>query len=537
MSPPARSCGRRQIINIYYGRAESRQQFRESETVAKEVYVIVETAGDAKQHHTEHADAKGGTRAAVAAEGGDGGLVGLNVHGLDDEQVVVERNDGVDQGYEHEEMIAGIERCHEHEELGEETCERGDTGQGEEAERHEERELRVGAVKAVVVVHAYLAAVLLYHVKHGEGAEVGGHVDEEVEHKGGHALRRATHNSQYEVAGLRDGGEGHETLEVFLADGEEVGHGDGGDDNPEEAFAPEAEEGIGTEHFHQDGHEHEGGGALGDDAQITGNDGRSSLIGVGRPEMEGHEGNLEAETGDEEHEAEHAQKVDRQAVGQLVKVEGAGGTIDKRHAVEQQGCREEGEQDVLGTGLGAFILFLVIGHEGGHGDGGQLESDEEHEEVAAGNHEIHAQQGKEHEGVELAHLDAVLAAVEPRTGHEEDDNDAHVEHTLDDGHHGGMLVHAAESLRRQGGIGAPRHEIDDGVRYHEQHGEKRAYIAAAAGRRAVGAASPGQSLFLFATEEQVCQEYDDNDGEEAEFLGHAQKLRIIHLHSCFAVLR
>ena len=123
-------------------------------------------------------------------------------------------------------METCLESGHEDEELGEEAGERRDTCQGEQAKRHEERELGVSLVESVVVVDANLAGVLLNRGHHNEGAEVGGHVDEEVEHEGGHALRRAVHHAENEVTCLRNGGEGHEALEVLLTNGEEVGDGD-----------------------------------------------------------------------------------------------------------------------------------------------------------------------------------------------------------------------------------------------------------------------------------------------------------------------
>ena len=73
----------------------------------------------------------------------------------------------------------------------------------------------------------------------------------------------------------------------------------------------------------------------------------------------------------------------------------------------------EGQKNEFGTSFGAFLALLVVGYQGGHRDGGQFESDEEHDEMATGNHEVHAKKREEHHGVELAHLDAVFSAVEP----------------------------------------------------------------------------------------------------------------------------
>lgn len=275
--------------------------------VAETVDVVVDDSGYSEQDDTERTDGQGGARRTVAAETVDGMLGGLDVHGLDDEQVVVERDDRVHQGDEYEQVEPGVEGGHEDEELREESGKRGNTGQGEEAERHEEGQLRVGAVQAVVVVDVDFPAVLLDDVDDGKGTEVGDHVDQQVEDERGHALCRSAHDGQYEVAGLADGGEGHEALEVLLPDGEEVGDGDGGDDDPEETDAPHAEERFRAEDLHEDGHEHKGCRALGNHAEVTGHDGGCALVGVGGPQVEGDKRDFEAHARDEQHEGEDAQ--------------------------------------------------------------------------------------------------------------------------------------------------------------------------------------------------------------------------------------
>ena len=123
-------------------------------------------------------------------------------------------------------MIACVESCHEDEELREETCEGRNTSQREQAERHNKRELGIGAVKSIVIVNADESAVLLYDIHHCECPHVGCHIDKKIENHGCHALRCAAHEGEHEVTGLRDGRECHKTLEVFLTNGEEVGNGD-----------------------------------------------------------------------------------------------------------------------------------------------------------------------------------------------------------------------------------------------------------------------------------------------------------------------
>ncbi len=65
---------------------------------------------------------------ACGAEGRHGTLLGRDIHGLDNEEIVVERDDGVDQGDEHEDVDRYRtlrEGRGEDEELAEESGERG----------------------------------------------------------------------------------------------------------------------------------------------------------------------------------------------------------------------------------------------------------------------------------------------------------------------------------------------------------------------------------------------------------------------------
>ena len=80
--------------------------------------------------HAGGADGERPVDGGAIAEGGQGVLLLGDVHGLDDEQVVVEGDDRVDQGYQHYEVgpegcaLVTADGCHEDEELREHASER-----------------------------------------------------------------------------------------------------------------------------------------------------------------------------------------------------------------------------------------------------------------------------------------------------------------------------------------------------------------------------------------------------------------------------
>ena len=143
-------------------------------------------------------------------------------------------------------------------------------------------------VESVVVADVDFTAVFLNGGPHRKGTKVGHHIYQKVEHEGGHALCCAVHNGQYQIASLRDSRECHEALEVVLANGKEVGHGDRGYDDPVHGGVPAIEEVALSENLHQDGEQHKGCRAFRDYAQVGCNRSGRTFISIGCPKMEGN---------------------------------------------------------------------------------------------------------------------------------------------------------------------------------------------------------------------------------------------------------
>lgn len=108
-------------------------------------------------------------------------------------------------------------------------------------------------------------------------------------------------------------------------DGKEVGHGDREYYYDVEHVLPVLYHG--REHLHEDGAQREGGGTLRDDRQVARNGGGGSLVGIGCPEVERHERNLEAQATEEEHHTYDGKWRNRNLGSHVVKVEGAHGGI------------------------------------------------------------------------------------------------------------------------------------------------------------------------------------------------------------------
>ena len=109
------------------------------------------------------------------------------------------------------------------------------------------------------------------------------------------------------------------------------------------------------------------------------------FVGVGRPEVEGHQRDLEAQATEEEyhtHDGQCRRLEGRSTTGRLnnltihksserscdiVEVERAGCSIDERDAIEHYAAGERGHQNILRSSLSRVLLPLVEGHQTGQG--------------------------------------------------------------------------------------------------------------------------------------------------------------------------
>ena len=92
--------------------------------VAERIDCSVNAACDAEKQYTGGAKQQSHAGVVVAAECINRIVVGIDVHCFYNNQIVVKRDYRVDQCNEYQQMEAGMERCHEDKELGEEACKR-----------------------------------------------------------------------------------------------------------------------------------------------------------------------------------------------------------------------------------------------------------------------------------------------------------------------------------------------------------------------------------------------------------------------------
>lgn len=95
-------------------------------SVAERMDRLVDRADNAYGHDASRTQDEADAGVAVAFERGDGSFVGINVHGFDYQQIIIQGNDRIDQCYEYQYMKTRLEGGHEYEELAEKPGERRD---------------------------------------------------------------------------------------------------------------------------------------------------------------------------------------------------------------------------------------------------------------------------------------------------------------------------------------------------------------------------------------------------------------------------
>ena len=90
--------------------------------------------------------------------------------------------------------------------------------------------------------------------------------------------------------------------------------------------------------------------------------------------MEGHETQLEAQSGKEEHHCHYLKRGSGQGCGDIGKVSGTGCTVYHGDTIKHQGRREHGVQDKFGSCFRTVMAVFVESHQTGHRDTSQFQA-------------------------------------------------------------------------------------------------------------------------------------------------------------------
>ena len=168
-------------------------------------------------------------------------------------------------------------------------------------------------------------------------------------------------------------------------------------------------------------HAREGGerGRLDAGGHEAGHDGRRALVGIRRPHVERHRGDLEGEADQQQADRDEdervvAHRLRGQVGADAIEARAAAQPVGEGDAVEEERARERAEQEVLERRLGRPRIVAPDAGQHVDGDRQDLERDEDHQQIVGGRHHDHAGDREQDERVVLA-LRQAVAAGSPAT--------------------------------------------------------------------------------------------------------------------------
>ena len=137
----------------------------------------------------------------------------------------------------------------------------------------------------------------------------------------------------------------------------------------------------------------------------TGHIGRGAVVDVGRPHVERHHRDLEAEAHQHQPAAEDGQAQVVAALAQrardVAERRAAGEAVQQRHAHEQERRGESAQQQVLEAGLAAAHVAAHAAGQHVHRQAHHLDAQEDREQVRGRGQHHHAQDREQQQRVEL----------------------------------------------------------------------------------------------------------------------------------------
>ena len=234
----------------------------------------------------------------------------VEVHHLDDPDVVVGADDARQHPEDGEAVKPIVYRRQEDVQLAEEAGERRDSRHRKHEDGERKRERRVGLGKAGQVADLldHLAAPA-HGEDAGEAAERHYHVDRHVDDHAPDPLRRAGREPDERIADMADGAVGHQPLDVLLADGGEGAEPHGSHRDEDYDLVPLAA--SSWEGAEEDPEQQRHGGDLGRCGEECGDRSRRALVDIRRPHVEGHRRDFEGQCRGDEHEPDQDARLGR----------------------------------------------------------------------------------------------------------------------------------------------------------------------------------------------------------------------------------
>ena len=272
---------------------------------------------------------------------------------------------------------------------------------------------------------------------HGEGAEVGERVGGQIEHRGGGSDIGMRGDGHQHVSGVRDGAVGQHALDVGLLNRGEVADDHGGQRADPDDRLPAV--GDGSEGGQEDAQQNRERGGFGADREECRRPGRARpdrrrapRSGTGAAEiLKPNPTNISAAAAPAS--ANEAAPEVCSALADLIQIGGTGDAVDPGDAVEQERGGERTQQKIFERGfVVARVVAQVAGEDVGR-DGGNLQADEDHDQLIGGDHDALADDAEQDQGVEFAARRIFAAQIFGGADEDRENADADHQHAEEGG--------------------------------------------------------------------------------------------------------
>jgi hypothetical protein len=154
------------------------------------------------------------------------GLRAVEIHQLDDADVVVRADDGKEHGNQRQPHHIDLDDGLQHRELGIETHGGWHTGHGEHQDQHDQRKPRAALVESLEIIQPVgLIAGAAQQDDHAEAANRHQRIGNGVEHRGGIAGHGTGQDTQQQETHVRNGRVGQHAFQVGLGNGNDITDG------------------------------------------------------------------------------------------------------------------------------------------------------------------------------------------------------------------------------------------------------------------------------------------------------------------------
>ena len=151
---------------------------------------------------------------------------------------------------------------------------------------------------------------------------------------------------------------------------------------------------------------------------------------------------------------------------EVIEIKSPGRTIDHGQTKQQQCTGEKSCQNVFGTCFGRVVTVFIEGNQCCHRNRSCFKTDEEHQEMSGGNHEIHTKQGRECKHIEFSLFEWSVFSFHPLVRHQENNQCTDIQDRFNNCVHRYIVIHTTECIGS-----SSRNQVDSRMDSHQNNGQ------------------------------------------------------------------